>query len=65
MQSNGGWLIGCEVPREYEDLQLPLHYVHKTKQVDFSAMHIRLPSDMPTTKLRARGTYRNIAPGRF
>src|SRR6266446_4521951 len=32
------WLIGCEVLKEYEDLQVPLHYVPKTKRVDFSTM---------------------------
>ena len=32
------WLIGCEPLKEFEDLQVPLHYVPKTKRVDFSTM---------------------------
>jgi len=32
------WLIGCEALKEFEDLQVPLHYVPKTKRVDFSTM---------------------------
>src|SRR5437763_1405706 len=30
------WLVGSEALKEYEDLQVPLHYVPKTKRVDFS-----------------------------
>lgn len=32
------WLVGSEALKEYEDLQVPLHYVPKTKRVDFSTM---------------------------
>src|SRR5438046_5575929 len=32
------WLVGSEVLKEYENLQVPLHYVPKTKRVDFSTM---------------------------
>ena len=32
------WLVGSETLKEYEDLQVPLHYVPKTKRVDFSTM---------------------------
>ena len=32
------WLSGCEALKEFEDLQVPLHYVPKTKRVDFSTM---------------------------
>lgn len=32
------WLIGREALKEFEDLQVPLHYVPKTKRLDFSAM---------------------------
>src|SRR3989442_4202300 len=32
------WLIGCEPLKEFEDLQVPLHYVPKTKRVDFYTM---------------------------
>jgi len=32
------WFIGREALKEFEDLQVPLHYVPKTKRVDFSAM---------------------------
>src|SRR6267378_2786976 len=32
------WLFGDEVLQEFQDLKIPLHYVPKTKRVDFSAM---------------------------
>ena len=32
------WLYGNEALQEFQDLQVPLHYVPKTKRVDFSTM---------------------------
>jgi glycosyltransferase involved in cell wall biosynthesis len=32
------WLYGDEALKEFQDLQVPLHYVPKIKRVDFSAM---------------------------
>src|SRR5438309_1285266 len=32
------WFVGYEVLQEFQDLQVPLHHVPKTKRVDFPAM---------------------------
>jgi len=44
------WLHGNEVLQEFQDLQVPLHYVPKTKRVDFSTM-LKLARIMETESI--------------